>query len=479
MIRKIILISLLTFFYFSPGLQAKKTGIKNKIRKEKYYLNKIKKNVPIISDELIIKYKNEIKLKKLLTKKNINHIKNIRRLKISHVRIPKKVKIEDYIRVLRKENNIEFVEPNFIIQSLNSSVNDEYYSFQWGLKKIEWERCWNISSKSGNVKVAVLDTGVSLNHEDLKDNLLPGFNFIYNNNNPYDDNGHGTMVAGIIGACINNKGIVGVNPFAKIIPIKVLDYEGYGTFFNLIEGINFAVEQGAKVLNLSLGGESYSDILHEVLKNAEANRCIIIASAGDNNNNSPLYPAAYNNVISVIDVDKEDIINPEANFSEHIDFAGPGIGIYSTHLNNNYNSASGSSLSTPFVSGLISLLIANQLDINKNEIEAILKASSDYIPDYKLKNNMQISRINAYRAMVLLKNMKETDLSIVDVKIIPESPVQGQEAKVQVIIQNQGTIKTPQTPVRLYVDDKLITTLMVRELEPNEIMKREFIWKAE
>ncbi|MBU1077653.1 MAG: S8 family serine peptidase, partial [Spirochaetes bacterium] len=411
MIRRysiIFFVIILAFFSYADSsytqTRNKSVKIRNNIRKQKFYLKRIKRNVNIIGDEVIIKYKDEKKAEQMIKRKKFEKIRGIKRLKYNKIRIPKTRKIEDVITELKKEKDILKAEPNYIIKKSGQTIQDEYYSSQWGLKKIEWEKCLDISQNAQTVRIAVIDTGVDLNHNDLKNNLLSGYNFVHNNANPYDDNGHGTMVAGVIGAELNTIGIAGINPNVKILPVKVLDHEGYGTYFDLIQGIDYAVGQGVKVINLSLGGEAYSEILKDTIDDAVNHGCVIISASGDENNNLPLYPSGYENVICAVDLNEEDKINYDANFGSFIDYGAPGIGIYSTFINNSYKYATGSSMATAFLSGMVSLLLANQPALSKDEITEVLNSSSDYVPEYKLKSDLKIRRIKINKILYSLFN---------------------------------------------------------------------------
>ncbi|HZG72114.1 MAG TPA: S8 family serine peptidase, partial [Chondromyces sp.] len=159
----------------------------------------------------------------------------------------------ELIKYFQQNHNVAYAEPHYIY--LQNEVNDTYYyHYQWNLPAIGTEAGWNFTRGSKDVKIAVIDTGVDLDHPDLSHRLTKGYNALADNNQPDDDNGHGTHVAGIIASETNNgEGVAGITWYNPIIPVKVLDSEGAGGSFNVAKGIVWAVDHGANVINLSLG----------------------------------------------------------------------------------------------------------------------------------------------------------------------------------------------------------------------------------
>jgi type VII secretion-associated serine protease mycosin len=265
---------------------------------------------------------------------------------------------------------------------MNGGVpNDALYSrYQWNLPLIETLQGWNIARGSQDVKVAVVDTGVDLNHPDLKDNLLEGTNIVSKGGTPpQDDVGHGTHVAGIISALVNNnEGVAGMTWFNPILPIKVLDASGSGSTYAVAQGIIWAADHGAKVINLSLGNYADAQFLHDAIKYAYDKDVVLIAASGNDNTERPGYPAAYEEVFAVAATDAKKNKASFSNYGNYIDVAAPGVSIPSTYPDNQYAALSGTSMASPHVSALAALIrSANPLLKNTEVMEIMRKSASD------------------------------------------------------------------------------------------------------
>jgi subtilisin family serine protease len=254
-------------------------------------------------------------------------------------------------------------------------------------QKIGWEiTAFNLPStwektQGEDVKIAVLDTGCDLSHEDLVENLLPGKNFVSPGKPPIDDNGHGSHVTGIICACNNALGIVGVAPKAKVIPIKVLDSKGSGSLEIVAQGIRWAAEQKVDFITMSLGSPSTVSIVHQAIKYAHQKGCVVFCAAGNAGKTRQIfYPAAYPEVIGIGAID--ETFN-RANFSctgPDLDFLAPGVKILSTVPKNWYAILSGTSMANPFAVGVAALLLSYQ---RKEKLDFKLKTNKDYIEIFK------------------------------------------------------------------------------------------------
>ncbi len=227
----------------------------------------------------------------------------------------------------------------------------------WGISRIFAPEAWSISSGSG-IKVAVVDTGVNRSHPDLKNNLdLAGcLNFISSFRTCEDDNGHGTHVAGTIAAEDNSFGVVGVAPKAKIYALKVLDRNGSGYLSDIIEALDWAIQNKIQVVNMSLGTSSDVTSFHDAVQRVNTSGIVQVAAAG-NNSGAVIYPAAYPEVIAVSAVDKTDTIASWSSRGPEVDLAAPGVDIYSTYLSSTYKTLSGTSMASPHVAGTVALLL--------------------------------------------------------------------------------------------------------------------------
>ncbi len=272
---------------------------------------------------------------------------------------------------------------------------------------------WDKTTGSASVIVAVVDTGVEHTHEDLKDNILRdgqgrvvGTDLVNNDGNPMDDNRHGTHVAGIIGARMNNRiGVAGVAPVVRIMPIKAFNAAGDADTADLIEGFQYAIDRGARVLNCSYGSPSYSQLEFESVVRARNAGVLVCAAAGNDGINAdelPQYPANYNqdvdNVISVAATDHNDDLAGFSNYGAvTVDIAAPGAGVYSTVRNNGYDLISGTSMACPHVSGAAALVRARFPSITLEALKRRLLAGADRVD--RLAGVVVAGRLNVDRAL--------------------------------------------------------------------------------
>ncbi|MDI6817171.1 MAG: S8 family serine peptidase [Actinomycetota bacterium] len=275
---------------------------------------------------------------------------------------------------------VEYAEPNRIRRALDSP-SDPYFNLQWALPKIGAPDFWDKAPLTP-VIVAVIDTGVDYTHEDLANKVIKGYDFINNDNDPMDDHFHGTHVAGIIAAETNNAiGIAGVAPNAKILAIKVLSRTGEGTDLQISKGIMYAADNGAKVINLSLGGPGWSFILDDAVQYARKKGCLVVASAGNAGTSEIYYPASYNGVVSVGATDSYDKKAFFSNFGPDVDIAAPGVDILSTYNDGgspSYVYASGTSMAAPVACGAAALIFAGNPTYTADQLQrALLLATQD------------------------------------------------------------------------------------------------------
>jgi subtilisin family serine protease len=261
---------------------------------------------------------------------------------------------------LRHEPGVEFVEEdgNLEIAQVDAPTSIEYSS-SWGLQDIEAEPV-HLSNYTGKgVKIGVLDTGIDYKHPDLAANYKGGHDFINNDDDPMDDNGHGTHVAGILAAARNGKGAVGVAPDADLYAVKVSDSNGKGSFSGLVEGINWAIENHMDIVTMSITGEGGSMALEKAVKMAYDDGLILVAAVGNGEGEGVLYPAAYDDVIGVGSVDEDNTLSSFSLTGSEVDIVAPGSAIKSTWLGGEYQFSSGTSMATPFVTGAIALLLGS------------------------------------------------------------------------------------------------------------------------
>lgn len=289
----------------------------------------------------------------------------------------------------KKKWKPKYVEPHYLYltneqtsiseqgsEGINSETpNDLLYSdYQWNLPITKTNLGWRLSKGNGDVVVAVIDTGVDLDHPDLQGRVLSGYNVINPQERPMDDVGHGTHVAGIISAQVNNEeGIAGMTWNTKILPVKALDASGSGTTYSVAQGIIWATDKGAKVINLSLGNYADAQFLHEAIKYAYDRDVVVIGATGNDNTERPGYPAAYPEVLSVSATDSAMKRASFSNYGDYVDVMAPGQSIASTYPNNQYAALSGTSMATPHVAALAALIRSVNPDLRNTEVMEIIR----------------------------------------------------------------------------------------------------------
>lgn len=234
----------------------------------------------------------------------------------------------------------------------------------WGHKAIDLEAAWKVTKGKG-VVVAVLDTGFDFYHPDLKYRYVAGGkDFSRSRSGVWDRMGHGTHCAGIIAADENGSGVVGVAPLAKILPVKVLGDDGSGATSWIAAGIDYAVEQGAHVISMSLGGEGSHQNIHDAIKRAVAKGVIVVAAAGNSgpNNRAPDYPGAHPECVCVAAVDGQLRVARFSSRGPQVDIAAPGVDIQSTYPGGKFARMSGTSMATPYVAGMAALYVSAAME---------------------------------------------------------------------------------------------------------------------
>lgn len=315
------------------------------------------------------------------------------------------------LRQLTREALIEYAEPNFQF-STTLTPNDELYTQQWNLEAISMPSAWEITQGQGAV-VAVIDTGVTRVPDLGQTQFVAGYDFIDNDAQPDDLQGHGTHVAGTIAQSTNNViGVAGIAYKAQIMPVRVLDANGFGTVADIAEGIRFAADHGATVINMSLGGRGSSQLMQEAVRYAHAKGVTIIAAAGNDSSDQVSYPARYAEVIGVAAIGPTGEKAPYSNYGGGVDLAAPGGAKTSEHpewgiLQQTINRQNpqlaefqyfqGTSMAAPHVAG-VAALIQSQGITNPDAVREVLKTSAIAVPNDKL-NYYGAGRLNATQAL--------------------------------------------------------------------------------
>lgn len=314
-------------------------------------------------------------------------------------KLPAGTNLAAALRTLRADPSVEYAEPNYIYHA-DFVPNDTYYtsSIQWPLFKIEAGTAWDYSTGSG-IKVAVLDTGVQANHPDLVGKVILQKDFAYNDSVADDVVGHGTHTSGTIAAVTNNAtGVASLAYNAQLIEGKVLDDTGSGSLTNIANGITWAADNGAKVINMSLGGASGSTTLQNAVNYAWNKGVVVVASAGNNGNTKANYPAYYTNSLAVAATDSADARASYSTYGSWVDIAAPGSDVASTYINSQYVYMSGTSMAAPHVSALAALVWATSYGTSATNVRSRIISTADSTTTGF--GGFPLKRINARKAVL-------------------------------------------------------------------------------
>jgi subtilisin family serine protease len=397
---------------------------------------KTNRKVSVVADEILVKFKPEVEEGTIegINKKFEVEIKKKFRIKnIYCLKVPPSKTIDEMLKKYREDPNIEYAEPNYIRKAFLTTPIDPKCDVanQWGIFKIQAPEAWDTETGKGSVVIAILDTGVDYDHEDLEDNMWKdsngyyGYDFVNGDNDPDDDysRSHGTHCAGIAAAVTNNGiGIAGVSWKSKIMAVKILDDTGSGTLDRELDGINYAVDNGADIISMSFGTVDYpppsSKAERDAINDAYEKGCLLVAASGNDNQPYVAYPAAYENVIAVgasnasdercdvSDWDYDLLGNPRgSNYGPELDVVAPGDSILSTvrmgtgTVDPNYDNMDGTSMATPFVSGLAALILSHLPGLAPSDVRRIIERTADDIGSTGWDRETGWGRINAYSAL--------------------------------------------------------------------------------
>ncbi|ARU62432.1 peptidase S8 [Tumebacillus avium] len=296
-----------------------------------------------------------------------------------------------------KNPNVELAELDYVYTT-TALPNDPLIGSQWHHTNVQSAAAWGVVTGS-NRTIAIIDTGIDLDHADLAGKLVAGASFVDRVSSANDDNGHGTHCAGIAAGIGNNGvGISGMDQTAKLMPVKVLNKRGSGYTSDIVDGVYFAVDNGADVLSMSLGGGGATQAFQDAINYAWNNNRIVVAAAGNSGVSTPSYPAAYNNVVSVAATDANDNRTSWSNYgSSWVDVAAPGNSIYSTYYNGGYTTMSGTSMATPLVAGLFALTWGKKPTATNSAVVNRVLTTADSTAG--TGSAYQYGRVNAFNAV--------------------------------------------------------------------------------
>lgn len=414
-----------------------------------------------VPDEILLKFKPGVKehaKEQVLNANALQKIDSIPQIEVDLVKVPEQAR-DKVIEAFKNNPLIEYAEPNYIVTA-QLTPNDPYFPNQWALAKISAPTGWDITTGSSQAVIAIIDTGIDTTHEDLKDKLAPGgWDLVNKDNDPTDDNGHGTLVSGVAAAATNNsKGMAGVCWLCPILAVKVLDNNASGSDSAVTNGIIYATDSGAKVINMSLGTSAFSQTMQNAVNYAFSKGMVLVAASGNTPSPPfPMYPAAFDNVIAVGATNQKDERGIDSNYGSWLDVVGPGYTILTTLRGSMYGGQSGTSLSSSQVAGLVGLILSvNSSLANQQVVNVIISTADDLGPAGK-DDEYGYGRINVAKALKEASGRTVT-LDAQAPTILITSPTSGATVFGIIDISASASDNVAVTKVEFYVDGKVHAT---------------------
>lgn len=368
-------------------------------------------NVEFVQGEVLVKYRTGLNAGQVENRAIGASVKNtISQINVQRIALPSGMDTVDALNYYRSLSTVVYAEPN-AKKVATFTPNDSQFGSQYGPKKMKCPEAWDITKGSSSVIVAVIDTGIDLNHEDLKNKLVAGYDFSDGDSDPTAAGDHGVHTAGIIGAETNNgKGVAGVGFNVKIMPLKI--------FPNATDAVSataiiHAADHGAKVISMSYGSYFESNTERDAVNYAWGKGVVLVGGVGNDNVSNKFYPAAYPNVIAVGSTGTSDVKSSFSNFGpDWVDCAAPGEDILST-VTGGYANLSGTSMATPMVAGVVALVRSiAPANTTAAAIRNAVESTTDPVPG----NFFKFGRVNAFKAVKLF-----------DIASITVSPANGVE----------------------------------------------------
>ena len=386
-------------------------------------------SAPFVPGQLLVRFRSAVpnqRAAQVLAARDVSPMGKVPALGVHVLRLPPTLSVEHAVEIFNRLPEVEYAEPNYILKAVQ--VNDPGLDHQWAPQQIDTPLAWSVTTGNSSVTIAVIDSGIDYRHSELAPNMwanpneipdngqdddsngyvddIYGWDFINNDADPLDDLFHGTHVSGIAAAAANGNtdGLVGICPDCKLMAVKVLDASGSGPLDVVANGITYAADQGARVINLSLGGTIGTATLQNAIDYAWNAGAVVVAAAGNNGLEQDFYPAAYANAIAVASTNSDDYRSCYSNYGDFVDVAAPGETIYSTlpldaNGNDDYGVKSGTSMASPHVAGLAGLLFSQNPGRSNAVVRSLIESTTEDLGPAGRDAFFGTGRINAYRAV--------------------------------------------------------------------------------
>lgn len=356
------------------------------------------------------------------------------------------------MKALRKNRKLKYVELDMAVAPA-ATVTDPAYGSSWALPKIKAPIAWDSSNGSG-VTIAILDTGIDSAHPDLAPNLVPGWNVYDNNSNTADIHGHGTWVAGVAAMAANNaNGSAGVAWGSKIMPVRIADANAYAYWSTVAQGIYWAADHGAKVVNVSYNGVSGSSTVQSAAQYLRSKGGVVVVAAGNSGGLESI--AANDSLLTVAATDQNDVRASFSSYGAYVDLAAPGVSVYTTAIGGGYSKASGTSFASPVVAATAALMLSANSNLTPADVDRILKTTALDLGTAGYDPYYGTGRVEAAGAVAEAEAMAFADIEAPTVSIA--SPTGGKVTGVVTVDVNYSD-NVGVTRADFYVNGQLVAS---------------------
>jgi subtilisin family serine protease len=409
---------------------------------------------PVVKGRILVKFRSETtenEVAELIADRGGREQRELAGTRIRVVEVPDGTDEDAVVESLQSQAGVEFAELDRAIPPSQMVPNDPDYAYEWHLPKINAPGAWATNTGSSGVIIAILDTGVDSTHPELASKIVPGWNAYDNNDDTSDVYGHGTMVAGTAAASSNNTvGVASVAWGCQIMPIRISDLAGYAYYSSIAAGLTWAADHGARVANISYEATG-SLTVSTAAQYFRSRGGVIVVAAG---NGGILDTASPDNpdVLTVSATTTTDTLASWSNRGNKIDLSAPGVSIRTTVSGGGYGSYMGTSFSAPVVSGVAALVISANPSLTSDQIQEVVKMSSDDLGSAGWDTSFGWGRVNAYNAVMLATGTPPPSSGPT---VAITSPANGASVSGNVSVTVNVTAAGPIEKVELYVDGVL------------------------